>query len=311
MLGTTDGSGDFMTQFDAIVQDSEMFDGRRRELSRRPGSRGPSYRMLRAVEDRLGATVVGTCAVVLAVAWSLPSWIRWISIAALLIGPGLAVLGLCRRASKVKAMPDSWIVVVPLSFAIVILVALCLDGAGVRLTGQSLGLTLGVICAGCALGMTTSDSKRTKRNRDATVARRWGLLLAVGLPICMAGIVGGVMATWPPRAGGEFVALGTSIRVTREAAGLAHLVVTVQATAGSGVSVRGSVETGSPLEVVSVFQRHFVVGASRQARFRVKLPNYGCDMVAIHAVRRGGGPEVSDVTNLADEGAKSCAVPIR
>jgi len=300
-----------MTQFDAIVQDSDMSDGRRRELTRRPGSQDPSYRMLRAVEDRLGATVVGTCAVVLAVAWSLPSWIRWISIAALLLGPGLGVFGLWRRASKVKAPPDSWIVVVPLSFAIVIPLALCLDGAGLRLTGQSLGLTLGVICAVCALAMTTSDSKRTKRDRDATVACRWRLLLAVGLPICMVGIVGGVMASWPPRSGGEFVALGTSIRVTREAAGLADLVVTVQANAGSVVSVRGSVETGSPLEVVSVFRRHVVVGANRQATFHVKLPNYGCDIVAIHAVKRGGGPEVSDITNAAAEGARSCAVPIQ
>jgi len=300
-----------MTQFDAIPQDNEMSHGRRTELARRPRSRGPSYRVLGAVEDRLGATVVGTCAVVLAVAWTLPSWIRWISIAALLIGPGLGVFGLWFRASKVKETPDSWIMVVPLSFAIVIPVALCLDGAGVRLTGQSLGLTLGIICAVCALAMGTSDSKRTKRDRGATAARRWRLLLAVVLPICMAGIVGGVMAIWPPRSGAAFVALGTSIRVLHEQAGSADLVVTVQADAGSGVAVRGLVETGSPLEVVSVFQRHVVVGANRQATFHVKLPNYGCDMVAIHAVRRGGGPEVSDVTNLADEGARSCAVPIR
>jgi len=299
------------SRFNTIAHDGDVNRGRGQHWSRRRRSRGVSYRLVRAVQDRLGATVVGTCAVVLAVSWSLPPWIRWISIAALLIGPGAGAVGLWRRASKVKETPDSWIAVIPLSFAIVIPVALCLDGAGVRLSGHSLGLTLGVLCAVCALAMMRPVSKRTSCSRNETVARRWRLLLGVGLPICMAGVVGAVMASWPPISGGEFVALGTAIRVPREAGGTAELAVTVQASAGSGVEVMGSIEGGTPSEVVSVFERYVVVGVNRQTTFHVKVPDDGCDTVAIHAFRRGLGPGVSDVTSLADVGARSCPVAIR
>jgi hypothetical protein len=295
------------SDFDDILGDESLGGGRWRELARRAGKRGRWFRLLGVGEDWAAPLVVGVCGVVLAVAWLLPVQLRWVAVVALLVGPGAGLVGLWKTIAGHGAMPGSVVVVVPMSFVVIIPVALCLDAGGVRLTGQSLGLCLGGLCVMCAALSAVFGRPPTRRvwNRDLSRERTWRVFLAIAVPLCMVGVVAGVMASWPARRGGSFVAVATTVRSGR-AVHPSEVVVAVQAKAGGTVVVHGSLAVGSPPHVMRSFERQVVVGPTRQVQFDEVVPANRCVRIVLHASLRGTSQQVSDTRTLAMGRAVTC-----